>query len=86
MLFNVKSIVTDEGTLRALVRLPMGQHVFGQVVLPDEGLVAEVAPEVPLPVGGHVLRQRAPLRKAPITDGAGVGQLLCVRSMMNQQF
>ncbi len=68
MLFNVKSVVTYKGTLRTLVSLTMSQRVFGQVVFPDEGLVAKVAPEVPLPVGGHMLRERAPLRKTPITD------------------
>ena len=85
VLFDVLSVVTDEGTLGTLVSLSVRERVLGQVVLPDEGLLANVAPEVLLSVRCRVLRQRRLLREAPITDLASVRQLLRVRPVVDEQ-
>ena len=85
VLFDVLSVVTDEGTLRTLVSLSVRERVLGQVVLPDEGLLANVAPEVLLSVRCRVLRQRRLLGKTFITDGTCVGQLFRVGPMVYEQ-
>ncbi len=85
MRFDLDGRVTHEGALRALVRLPVGEQVLGQVVLPHEALIAMGTREVPRAVSRLVLPQRAVLAEALVAEGAFIRRLFGVRAMMGDQ-